>query len=91
MPDLDITAADAHVYDVRITDDEGTVTQHCVSVPERLLAELGLTAAQEPTLVRASLGYLLEREPAGSILRRFSLDDIATYFPDYPTDISHRL
>ncbi|HSR24156.1 MAG TPA: hypothetical protein VLW53_11435 [Candidatus Eisenbacteria bacterium] len=91
MPELDITAAGAHVYDVTITDDAGAATHHCVSVPEPLLAELGVTAAQEPTLVRASLVYLLEREPAGSILRRFSLADIATYFPDYPTDISHRL
>lgn len=91
MPDLDIAASDAHVYDVTITADDGTATSHRVTVPGRLLADLGLTDAQEPTLVRASMVYLLEREPPGSILPAFGLDDISRYFPDYPTEISARL
>jgi hypothetical protein len=62
-----------------------------VRVPERLLADLGLSDAQEPLLVRASLVYLLEREPPSSILREFTLDDIARYFPDYPAEIGARL
>jgi hypothetical protein len=91
MPDLDITAADTHAYDVTITADDGRETRHRVRVPERLLADLGLSDAQEPLLVRASLVYLLEREPPSSILREFTLDDIARYFPDYPAEIGARL
>lgn len=34
-------------------------------------------------LVRRSFEFLLDREPAGSILRRFNLSVIETYFPEY--------
>jgi hypothetical protein len=88
MPDLDITASDEHVYDVTITADDGSETRHCVTVPERFLADRGLAATQEPVLVRASMLYLLEREPASSVLAAFTLEDIGRYFPDYPDEIA---
>lgn len=34
-------------------------------------------------LVRRSFEFLLEREPAGSILASFELSVIARYFPEY--------
>jgi hypothetical protein len=38
----------------------------------------------EPTaLVEESFRFLLEREPASSILRRFNLSDIERYYPAY--------
>ena len=37
------------------------------------------------------LGYVLEREPAISILREFSLDVISQSFPSYPAAIGTRL
>jgi hypothetical protein len=49
----------------------------------------GHVAAEE--LVRASFEFLLEREPATSILREFSLDVISQYFPGYPAEIRARL
>ena len=88
MPDLAITASDEHVYDVTITDDDGSETRHRVTVPERFLTDHGLAASQEPVLVRASMQYLLEREPPSSILSAFSLDDITRYFPGYPAEIA---
>jgi hypothetical protein len=42
-------------------------------------------------LVRASFEFLLEREPATSILHEFSLDVISRYFPGYPAEIRARL
>jgi hypothetical protein len=42
-------------------------------------------------VVRESFRFLLEREPASSILRRFSLGDIARYFPEYPSELERRL
>lgn len=87
---LDIRAADRHVYDVSITHPSGAATTHCVSVPESLMAELGLSAAQEPLLVRASLAYLLEHAPA-SLPERFELDEVGRALPDYRVDIVDRL
>jgi hypothetical protein len=57
-------------------------TAHDVTVPTDLAARLGWEGGSEE-LVRASFEFLLEREPAGSILRRFSLDVIGDYFPEY--------
>ena len=88
--ELDITAADTHEYDVRITHPSGAETSHHVTVPEALLADLGVSDAQEPLLVRASLGYLLEHSPA-AIPDRFALDEIGKALPDYTTDITSRL
>jgi hypothetical protein len=87
MPDIDITAADANTYDVTVTAADGEQTSHRVWVPPAILTELGLSEAQEPVLVRASMTYLLEREAASSILPQFGLDEIARFFPNYPTEI----
>lgn len=87
---LDITAADPHVYDVSITHPSGALTRHCVTVPEALLAELGMSAAQEPLLVRASLAFLLEHAPA-AIPDRFGLDEIGRAIPEYAEEIPGRV
>ena len=87
MPDIDINAAGVNAYDVTITADDGAETTHRVWVPPAMLTDLGLSEAQEPVLVRASITYLLEREPASSILREFGLDEIARFFPNYPAEI----
>ena len=93
LPDdaaIDITAADTHEYKVTITHPSGAETSHHVSVPETLLAELGVSAAQEPLLVRASLVYLMEHSPA-AIPDRFELDEIGKALPDYLSEITTRL
>ncbi len=66
-------------------------TSHLVNVPEELPAALGCGHVPQEDLVRASFEFLLEREPATSILRRFSLDEISHYFPDYARAIRVRL
>jgi hypothetical protein len=60
-------------------------------VPKGLVDELGWGEAGEMELVRESFAFLLEREPATSILPQFSLDVIGRYFPEYPTEIGQRL
>jgi hypothetical protein len=66
-------------------------TSHEVSVPAGFAASLGCGHVAPDELVRASFGFLLEREPATSILRVFSLDVISQYFPSYPAEIGARL
>ena len=89
-PKLDITASGAHVYDVTITHPSGATTRHCVTVPESLLTQLSVSAAQEPILVRASLTYLLEHDPA-ALPERFDLDEVGKAIPDYAEEIIERL
>jgi hypothetical protein len=87
---LDIRASDPHTYDVLITHPSGAETRHCVTVSEELLADLGVSAAQEPLLVRASLGYLLEHSPS-AVPERFGLDEIGRAVPEYHDEIVDRL
>jgi hypothetical protein len=66
-------------------------TSHEVSVPGGFAASLGCGHVAPEELVRASFEFLLDREPATSILRKFSLDVISQDFPGYPAEISARL
>lgn len=49
-----------------------------------------LDAPDTASLVRASFEFLLEREPVGSILSRFELAEIGSYFPEWPTEMRRR-
>lgn len=67
-------------------EQRGRRTQHTVTVsPASLERWGGGTGRQEDVedLVRRSFEFLLEREPASSILRRFDLSVIESYFPEY--------
>ncbi len=66
-------------------------TSHNVGVPAGYPDSLGCGHVAPEELVRASFEFLLEREPASSILRKFSLHVISRYFPDYPAEIRARL
>ena len=66
-------------------------TSHEVSIPAGFAASLGCGDIAPGELVRASFEFLLEREPATSILHEFSLDIISQYFPSYPAEIGGRL
>ena len=66
-------------------------TSHVVSVPDNLPVELGAGRVPLEELVRASFAFLLDREPASSVLPRFSLDVISRYFPEYPAELRHYL
>ena len=90
MPHLSITASGDHAYDVTLTHDSGVITQHHVMVPESLMADLGVSAAQEPLLVRASLSYLMEHSPA-AVPERFDLEEIGKAVPEYAEEILDRL
>jgi hypothetical protein len=88
--DLEITASGRHVYDVTITHRSGATTRHSVSVPESLMADLGVSAAPEPLLVRATLVYLLEHDPA-AVPERFALDEVGEAIPEFRDEIVGRL
>jgi hypothetical protein len=73
-------------YHVEVRAD-GVCTSHTVEVPGGMMTELGWEEGSEEELVGQSFMFLLAREPATSILSRFSLDVIGKYFPEYPREI----
>jgi hypothetical protein len=92
---IDITALEAGAYGVQVTDGT-TTTSHRVEVTSDILGAVapgeqpGQSAVEE-TLVRESIEFLLEREPADEIHDDFRLSDISRYFPDYSEEIVNRV
>lgn len=66
-------------------------TSHDVTVPAGFAASVGCGRVAAEELVRSSFEFLLEREPASSILPAFGLNVISQYFPSYPAEIRARL
>jgi hypothetical protein len=75
---------------VRVSDEAGA-SDYDVTIdePGRFLPHAGFTDMDR--LVRETFAFLLEREPRGSILRRFDLAVVERYFPEYPREIRRRL
>jgi len=72
--------------------EEGNeVTGHTVRLPRAFLDDLLLTGVDEELIVRETIDFLLEREPATSILPEFSLVDVSRYFPEFPEELQRRL
>jgi hypothetical protein len=68
-----------------------TTTHHTVTVPERVLDDIGLPRLDPLRLVEESFAFLLEREPGTSIMREFALSDISRFFPTYVEEMRTRL
>ena len=84
------SAANGWTCTVSVGSD-ADVSHHEVEITSDELELLVPGATDAARLVEASFRYLLEHEPKESILPRFSLRTIASYFPSYPEEIRSRL
>jgi hypothetical protein len=91
MAQVTVTPDGPLSFVVEVADDDGHNTKHIVFVPGGLLTDLGLDDSRSEELVEESFYFLLEREPATSIMSEFSLDVIGQYFPEYLDEIGARL
>lgn len=91
MDDIFIKSIGPRRFHVQVREGDGTATHYHVTVPENLMAELRLSEKDLDKVVRESFVFLLEREPASSIMRDFSLDVISNYFPQYKETLLGRL
>jgi hypothetical protein len=72
--------------------EEGdTTTAHRVELPGQLLDDLALVDVEPTTIVEESIGFLLDRRPATSLLEEFSIEDIPRQFPDFYDELLTRL
>ena len=76
-----VRAGDGWTCEVTV-EAQGEAGHHTVDVTAADLERWGGGGPVED-LVRRSFEFLLEREPPGSILRRFDLSVIPRYFPEY--------
>lgn len=89
MAEITVSAQGDNRFGVTVAEG-GTTTSHVVTASPRDVARLG-SGASARDLVRASFGFLLDREPKESILGRFDLTVIEGYFPEYSNEIGRYL
>lgn len=75
---------------VQVTEDSRLLT-YLVAVPSDVVAELGLGDVETVEIVRETFHFLLEREPATSIMKQFSLDVVPTFFPEFYEELVARI
>ncbi len=90
MAEISVTSVGSREFEVRVYEGDRE-TSHHVTVPESFIDELRLPEDDLERVVRESFDFLLEREPASSILPEFSLDVISGYFPEYKEELPKRL
>ena len=90
MAEISVTSVGPHEFEVQVHEGDRE-TNHRVTVPESLIDELGLPEDDLDKVVRESFVFLLEREPASSIMPEFSLDVIPGYFHEYKEELPKRL
>ena len=91
MSDIVVTSIGSHRFHVKVREDERETRHYHVTVPGSLIEELQLPEDDLDNVVRESFVFLLEREPASSIMHEFSLDVISRYFPEYKQTLVQRL
>jgi hypothetical protein len=90
-PAIEITRTDVENllsrFRVRLTDADGTSTEHVVTLSRAEWERFGSTYRTPEALIEASFRFLLAREPKEQILEAFGLGQIPRYFPSYGHEI----
>ncbi len=81
---------DAGPFVVTLTEGGSSQTHH-VGVPDALYQKLTGGKVSKADCVKASFRFLLDRESRGSIMSRFYLPFISTYFPEYESRLKDYL
>ena len=92
MSELEVvcyTAFDGWNCHVTVADEDGSRTEHDVSVTRAEFQRFS-SGMNVQALLEASFRFLLAKEPKESILRTFKLSDVERYFPEYAAVIGGR-
>jgi hypothetical protein len=81
---------DPYEFDVRVTEGN-TKTRHRVTLTESTYRKLSGGEATPERVIEAAFQFLLEREPKESILSRFDVTLISSYFPSFANQIADYL
>jgi hypothetical protein len=74
-------------FQVRVTDEDGSATEHDVTLSVADHERLGGGYPRHEAFVRACFDFLLERESKESKLRSFDISQIAHYFHEFDREI----
>jgi hypothetical protein len=78
---------DPYEFHVKVTDSRGG-TSHTVTMSESTFQDLTAGKVSPEECIEAAFRFLLDREPKESILSRFDITVISTYFPSFKREFS---
>ena len=87
---MEITVTKIDVITFEVTVAGRPTTTHTVTLAAAYYQKLTGGSIPPEQLIRRSFEFLLEREPNSSILRRFDLPLIQSYFAEYEETIGSR-
>jgi hypothetical protein len=83
MAEIVTRAVDEQLYVAEVTQNGGHYAYQ-VTVPDDLVERIG---AEPAAIVRATIAFLLDREPPTSIMRRFDCSVVPSFFPEYEAEL----
>ena len=78
---INIKELSPNAFDVTIYSN--TETNHEVTISDNFITEYQIKNLTKKEILEQSFIFLLERESNTSILRKFDIEVIANYFPEY--------
>ena len=82
---ISVEAIDNNSFKVSVTKDSST--EHIVLLNDRFHQDVTNNKLSKTELITRSFEFLLKRESNQSILKKFNLEVISQYFPDYIEEI----
>jgi hypothetical protein len=82
---ISVEAIDNNSFKVSVTKDSST--EHIVLLSDRFHQDVTNNKLSKTELITRSFEFLLKRESNQSILKKFNLEVISQYFPEYIDEI----
>jgi len=82
---MSVEAIDNNSFKVSVTKDSST--EHIVLLSDRFHQDVTNNKLSKTELITRSFEFLLKRESNQSILKKFNLEVISQYFPEYIDEI----
>ena len=82
---INVETIDNNTFKVSVTKNASTV--HIVLLNDRFHQDVSNNKLTKTELITKSFEFLLERESNQSILKKFNLEVISQYFPEYIDEI----
>ncbi len=86
MAEILVKKEDNDTYKVIVKEDSSSTT-HNVTMSQANFKRLSQNKCSKEEFIKKSFEFLLEREPKESILRKFNITTISTYFPEFEGEI----
>ena len=82
---ISVETIDNNSFKVSVTKD--SITEHIVLLSDRFHQDVTNNKLTKTELITHSFQFLLKRESNQSILKKFNLEVISQYFPEYIDEI----